>query len=270
MAKNKKGKKRKRERARARRHVEDKPEVSVPMEPVSSDDEKLESDMADQSVSTASVQCTTVLHRYDAEAARKGLDIARGKGCGVAERAKLLFEWLIAPVTPEQFFAEFRDKRPLFIRRTQRESVALKGQQQQQQQQANGGGKKHKKNKKRKQKGGQEHYYSGWFDRSSIESMLSKHEIKYSQDINITKYEKGVRKTFDPETPASPKEVWSFFEHGCSVRVLCPQRFDDDMSRMLQLVEEYCGCGAGEVLGGRGAAFVVVVCVRMCVFVWSA
>ncbi|RHY15238.1 hypothetical protein DYB32_010776, partial [Aphanomyces invadans] len=39
--------------------------------------------------------------------------------------------------------------------------------------------------------------------------------------------------------------VWKHFEDGCSVRLLCPQKFSDKMWKMLSILEEEWGCMAG-------------------------
>ncbi|RLO13822.1 hypothetical protein DYB28_009258 [Aphanomyces astaci] len=92
--------------------------------------------------------------------------------------------------------------------------------------------------------------------------MLKEHTLAYGEDIDLTKYENETRTTLNPSgtatsktvrlrfacqwfQPTCPLQVWKHFEDGCSVRLLCPQKFSDKMWKMLSILEEEWGCMAG-------------------------
>ena len=64
-----------------------------------------------------------------------------------------MFEWLIAPVTADDFYATYYEKRPFVVRRGQKE----------------GGG---------DGIGACKGYYDGWLTSSSIDTMLRQHKLR--------------------------------------------------------------------------------------------
>jgi len=89
--------------------------------------------------------------------------------------------------------------------------------------------------------------YDFRFSKDEIDRMLREHSLGYGEDIDLTKYEKETRYTMNPtgKSQATAKTVWKHFEDGCSVRLLCPQKFSDKMWKMLSILEEEWGCMAG-------------------------
>ncbi|RLN86358.1 hypothetical protein BBJ28_00004568 [Nothophytophthora sp. Chile5] len=126
-----------------------------------------------------------------------------------ATKARLLFAWLIHPVTPEDFYENYWEKRPLAIKR-------------------------HLPS-----------YYDGWFSKDEIDRILKTHSLEYGADLDLTKYVDNTRYTLNPPSAATAKEVWKNFEDGCSVRVLCPQKFSDEVWKLLAVLEGEWGCMAG-------------------------
>jgi lysine-specific demethylase/histidyl-hydroxylase NO66 len=125
-------------------------------------------------------------------------------------QARRFFEWFIAPVTSEEFFAEYFEKRPLVIKRNRPD------------------------------------YYKGWYSSEDIRKLLREHNCKTGRDIDVTNYVDGVRQTFGMDGRATFDTVWrKHTNEGCSLRVLCPQEHSNTVSEMLGLLEEHWGLGAG-------------------------
>ena len=93
------------------------------------------------------------------------------------------------------------------------------------------------------------------FSRAEMDRILREHTLEYGEDIDLTRYEKEVRTTLNPtDGAANPTTVWKHFDQGCSVRFLCPQKFCDNMWKLLSILEEEWGCfaGANSYLTPRG------------------
>ncbi|CAK4086749.1 unnamed protein product [Aphanomyces euteiches] len=136
-------------------------------------------------------------------------ELSMDSGLHSSTKAKMFFQWLIYPVTVEDFYANYWERKPLHIKRHY------------------------------------DSYYDGWFSRQEIERMLKEHTLEYGEDIDLTKYVNETRTTLNPTGSAYPKTVWKHFDDGCSVRLLCPQKFSDKMWKMLSILEEEWGCMAG-------------------------
>ncbi|CAH0518545.1 unnamed protein product [Peronospora belbahrii] len=126
-----------------------------------------------------------------------------------ATKARLLFTWLLYPVTPEEFYEKYWEQRPLAIKR----KCAS--------------------------------YYDGWFCKQEIDRILQTHTLEYGTDLDLTKYVEGTRHTLNPSSSATAKQVWKHFDDGCSVRFLCPQKFSDTVWKLLATLEDEWGCMAG-------------------------
>lgn len=126
-----------------------------------------------------------------------------------ATKARLLFEWMIYPVKADEFYAHYWEKRPLVIKR-QCPS-----------------------------------FYDGWFSKAELDRVLKEHTLSYGQDVDLTKYVDDTRYTLNPSGAATAKQVWKHFDDGCSVRMLCPQKFCDSVWKLLSVLESEFGCMAG-------------------------
>jgi lysine-specific demethylase/histidyl-hydroxylase NO66 len=98
-----------------------------------------------------------------------------------------------------------------------------------------------------------------------IRKLLKTHALRYGQDLNVTRYEEqndGVKRrvTLDLLPPnigsveegdtveyvvADAKDVWSNFQSGCTVRLLCPQKHVDPVHSLLSTLELEFGCMIG-------------------------
>lgn len=126
-----------------------------------------------------------------------------------ATKARLLLTWLLYPVTPEDFYANYWEQRPLAIKRHV------------------------------------PRYYNGWFSKLEVDRILKTHTLEYGTDVDLTKYVDDTRHTLNPSSPATAKEVWKHFDEGCSVRLLCPQKYSDPVWKLLATLEDEWGCMAG-------------------------
>lgn len=123
--------------------------------------------------------------------------------------ARMYLQWLIAPVSVEEFYEKYWEKQPLCIKR---------------------------KNPS---------YYDGWFSKEEMERIFRDHSLAYGEEVDLTKYIDGKRQTLNPTGSASAKDVWKHYKDGCSVRLLCPQRYSDPMWKLLSTLEEEFGCMTG-------------------------
>lgn len=107
------------------------------------------------------------------------------------EEGLKVFEWLIAPQSAEEFFADYWEQKHLIVKRS------------------NPG------------------YYSGTFtkdgiirlllllmlfDGKDIDSMLREHCVRYSVNLDVTKYADGARETLNPDGRAYAPTVWKYYK----------------------------------------------------------
>ncbi|XP_055542229.1 bifunctional lysine-specific demethylase and histidyl-hydroxylase NO66-like [Wyeomyia smithii] len=125
----------------------------------------------------------------------------------VAGRQKL--SWIIQPVTVDDFMAQYWEKKPLLV---QRNNPA---------------------------------FYSKLLSRSRIDEMLRKHNIEYTKNIDVTSYREGERETHNPDGRVLPPDMWSFYEDGCSIRMLNPQTYLPGVYDMNVKLQEFFHCMTG-------------------------
>ena len=103
-------------------------------------------------------------------------------------------------------------------------------------------------------------FFENILSKSDIEDMILNKNMKYGVDLNVTKCDKSERNgdvtrlTLDP-LPDSGKiedaivakstDVWTNFENGCSVRLLCPHLYSPTVHHLLSLLESEFGCMVG-------------------------
>uniref|UniRef100_M4C072 Bifunctional lysine-specific demethylase and histidyl-hydroxylase n=1 Tax=Hyaloperonospora arabidopsidis (strain Emoy2) TaxID=559515 RepID=M4C072_HYAAE len=159
--------------------------------------------------STASLVLLVVQQHVAAEDIVDAFKLVAQTDLHSATKARLLFTWLLYPVTPEEFYEKYWEQRPLVIKRNAPS------------------------------------YYDGWFSRQEIDRILKTHTLEYGTDLDLTKYVDDTRHTLNPSSSATAKEVWKHFDDGCSVRLLCPQKFSDHVWKLLATLEDEWGCMAG-------------------------
>ncbi|XP_036406303.1 ribosomal oxygenase 1 [Megalops cyprinoides] len=125
------------------------------------------------------------------------------------ERANKLFEWLIHPIPAKSFFRDTWEKKPILIRRQNRE------------------------------------YYNGLFSTAEFDRILREDEVQFGVNLDVTSYTKGKRETHNPPGRALPLTVWDFYKRGCSLRMLNPQAFSSTVWNVLSILQEQFNSMAG-------------------------
>uniref|UniRef100_A0A1B6LY87 Bifunctional lysine-specific demethylase and histidyl-hydroxylase n=1 Tax=Graphocephala atropunctata TaxID=36148 RepID=A0A1B6LY87_9HEMI len=123
---------------------------------------------------------------------------------------KCLFEWLIVPISHENFMSDYWEKRPLLI---------------------------HRENNR--------NYFSKLLSTPAIDKMLRENVVYFTKHLDVTSYEDGVRNTHNDSGRAQPNVVWDFYSNGCSIRLLNPQVFLPKIHALNATLQEYFGCFVG-------------------------
>jgi lysine-specific demethylase/histidyl-hydroxylase NO66 len=112
------------------------------------------------------------------------------------------------------------------------------------------------------------HRFDGLLSLESIRQMMETKKMYYGRDLNVTRYEKshkdGVKRRVtldlvkatnsagtsgddleDNYVRSDPEIVWSQYEQGCTVRLLCPHQHADTVHSLLSLLELEMGCMVG-------------------------
>jgi lysine-specific demethylase/histidyl-hydroxylase NO66 len=111
------------------------------------------------------------------------------------------------------------------------------------------------------------HRFDGLLSIESIRQMMETKAMYYGRDLNVTRYEKshkdGVKRRVtldlvkatgsksdgddieDNFIRSDPEIVWSQYEQGCTVRLLCPHQHADTVHSLLSLLELEMGCMVG-------------------------
>ena len=174
-------------------------------------------------------------------------------------RARVLFEALLAPsgVTADEFYHNYWEKKPLLIAKP-KVSFATDG--------GSGSG---------KAASSQDHKtrLDNILSKKDIETMMAKCSLRYGRELNVTRYadagdgsrikrritldlppkrikkksgkgSNGAEEDLQPVV-ADPKDVWSNFASGCTVRLLCPHLHSDSVHSLLSTLELEFGCMVG-------------------------
>ncbi|XP_044749331.1 ribosomal oxygenase 1 [Coccinella septempunctata] len=120
-----------------------------------------------------------------------------------------LFEWLISPVSPKEFFKTYWETEPLYIGRM---------------------------NKK---------YHSHLLSSVNLDTMLRENNLYYTRNIDVVVYQNEEKEVLNPEGKATPSALWDFYSNGCSIRVLNPQTYNKKIHIMLSTLQEYFGSMVG-------------------------
>ncbi|XP_078505400.1 ribosomal oxygenase 1 [Lissotriton helveticus] len=134
------------------------------------------------------------------------------------ERAAKLFEWMISPISPKDFFSDIWEKRTSLIRRHNPD------------------------------------YYKGLFSTAEFDRILKENSVQFGVNLDVTSYSDGKRETHSPPGRALPLVVWDYFKNGCSLRMLNPQAFSVALWNFLSVLQENFGsmCGANTYLTPAG------------------
>ena len=140
------------------------------------------------------------------------------------QRAACVFQAILDPIPLADFYKEYWEKKPLLVRA---------------------------KNKQR---------FEGLLSLERIKDISSSSPLFYGRDLNVTKYTKDEtgakrRLTLDksPQTPEEEEsgvkivntELWTNYEKGCTIRLLCPHKHEDKVHALLSTLELELQCMIG-------------------------
>ena len=123
-----------------------------------------------------------------------------------------VFAWLIAPISLEQFFSEYWQKKPLLIKRKDRE------------------------------------YYKQFLTRKAIVRQLKSDEgLRNEIDLNVARYVDGeqIMETGPKNQRADAKHALQRFKQGSSWQAVHPQRYHGPTAELLSKIEAALGCVCG-------------------------
>lgn len=123
--------------------------------------------------------------------------------------AKKMFEHVIHPVTINNFFSQMWERKPLVVRR----HIPT--------------------------------YNEGWFSTEELDQILRKENVMFGVNLDVTTYTNGKRETHNPPGRAHAAVVWDYYQNGCSIRLLNPQTYSQNVWKRLSLLQDYFGCMAG-------------------------
>jgi lysine-specific demethylase/histidyl-hydroxylase NO66 len=177
-------------------------------------------------------------------------------------RARVLFESLLAPsgVTADEFHRSYWEKKPLLVAKSKVSFATEKG---------DGAGGSSSKAASQSHKTRLENILS----KNDIEMMMAKCSLRYGRELNVTRYadagdgsrtkrritldlppkrvtsksgksSNGGEEDLQPVV-ADPKDVWSNFANGCTIRLLCPHLHSDSVHSLLSTLELEFGCMVG-------------------------
>ncbi|XP_014476290.1 PREDICTED: bifunctional lysine-specific demethylase and histidyl-hydroxylase NO66 [Dinoponera quadriceps] len=123
-----------------------------------------------------------------------------------------LFQWLIHPMEAQDFLENYFEKRPMHVQR----DVAS--------------------------------YYLNIVSTSILDKVLREKNVFFTKNIDITSYTNGMRETHNPTGRAVANAVWDYYINKCSVRMLNPQTFIQNIYMLNAILQEYFGCFVGSNL----------------------
>ncbi|CAL8144304.1 unnamed protein product [Orchesella dallaii] len=130
------------------------------------------------------------------------------------DHGKMALEWLIHPVSSEEFMKDYFEKKPLLVKRKNEEC---------------------------------ENYYRWLLTTQLFDDILRRNCVKYSVNLDITSYTDGVRETLSENMQGRvrPAVVWDYYNNGCSIRMLNPQSYIQPLWRLNSSLQEWFGSFVG-------------------------
>jgi lysine-specific demethylase/histidyl-hydroxylase NO66 len=121
---------------------------------------------------------------------------------------------LIHPEKSDTFFAETWEKKPKLIKRTD-----------------------------------ERQYFKHTFSTKTFDDILRNQNVQFTKNLDVTSYTDGKRETHNPEGRAYAPVVWDFYGNGCSLRMLNPQTFDNQVWKLCATLQEFLGSFVGSFVG---------------------
>lgn len=171
------------------------------------------------------------------------------------KRARALFESILAPsgISVDEFYENYWEKKPLLI--TKSKNMAEVDE--------NEAAADDDEKINPEELNQYRSRLNGFLSKKKIEQQLRHHPMRYGKDLNVTNFcntghgEKR-RITLDqlPDMTGAEDEeveyviaegndVWQNFENGCTVRLLCPHKHNDEVHALLSNMEFEFGCMVG-------------------------
>lgn len=125
------------------------------------------------------------------------------------EQPETVFQWLIAPLNPEDFFNSKWEKVPVRIRRNESS------------------------------------YYQDILTTQKLQTIFLENNLMYTRNVDVVSYTNNKRETHNAEGRAVPAALWDYYKNGCSIRILNPHTYCSKLHVLLASLQEYFGCMAG-------------------------
>ncbi|KAK6637255.1 hypothetical protein RUM44_007669 [Polyplax serrata] len=120
-----------------------------------------------------------------------------------------VFAWMISPVEVRAFFSDCWESKPLHI----------------------------SKNK--------EDFFESMCSLSDFKKAVMDNDMYFGKNIDVTSYVNSERLTHNKEGKATLPILWDYFESGCSIRLLNPQRFIPNIKLLMVTLQEFFHCFVG-------------------------
>ncbi|CAG9770864.1 unnamed protein product [Ceutorhynchus assimilis] len=120
-----------------------------------------------------------------------------------------IFKWLIDPVSPREFFDKYWEQKPLLIKRSDTK------------------------------------YFKHVFSSSQLDNILRDHPLHFTRNVDVVLYQNGKKEVMDEEGRALPAKLWDFYTNGCSIRILNPHTYDQNVHSIIASLQEYFGTMVG-------------------------
>lgn len=150
-------------------------------------------------------------------------------------RASAVLQFVLGSVSVKEFYSEYWEKKPLLVQKS-----AKKGHNQR---------------------------FDGLLSKKRILDILEKQPVFHGRDLNVTRYVEaadGVKRRESLDlvkqveesdeidelddrnfVQVDPPKVWRDYTEGCTIRLLCPHKYVDEVHNMLGLLEMEWGCMVG-------------------------
>lgn len=168
-----------------------------------------------------------------------------------ATRANALLASILRPsgISVQEFYDEYWEKKPLLISRSTNLAVSDENQQQMEDFEDAESLQAYRSR------------LNGFLSKQKVQELIKTYPMKYGKDLNVTNYTQTVqgdkrRITLD-QLPndidsddteyitAESNDLWQNFDAGCTIRLLCPQKYNDEIHALLSNLEYEFGCMVG-------------------------
>ncbi|KAK5643293.1 hypothetical protein RI129_007138 [Pyrocoelia pectoralis] len=125
------------------------------------------------------------------------------------EEPEKVFQWLISPRLPRDFFNTIWEKVAIHIKRNH------------------------------------ENVYQELLTTNKLQSIFLDNVLFYTRNVDVVSYTNDKRETHNVEGRAVPAALWDYYKNGCSIRILNPHTYCTKLHSLLSTLQEYFGCMVG-------------------------